>query len=133
MWSRMVPVLAACAVAAWAFPTSAQGFHRVDPYGVASEGYAGDYGYAGAFVRGSYIGAPLTHVPRPAQLVPTPWSYGTYGVPTVSGIPPAPAGHPTLTVINARGSLVAPRRGDARADGDAVAGVRIIEVQVPRR
>ena len=133
MWSRTFPVVAALALFASVLPASAQGVHRVAPYGRPLGGYGGDYGYAGAFVRGDYVGAPLTHVPRPAQLVPTPWSYGTYGIPTVSGIPQAPTGQPTLTVINARGPNATPRRGDARPERDGAAGISVIDVRVPRR
>lgn len=96
-----------------AAPASAQGVY---PYG------SGQDGFAGPFVRGTYIGAPLTRVPRPSQIVPAPWSYGTYGVPTVTGIAAAPALPPTLTVINA--TVPAARRA---------AGAQIISVQVPRR
>lgn len=96
-----------------AAPASAQGVY---PYG------SGPDGFAGPFVRGTYIGSPLTRVPRPSQIVPAPWSYGTYGVPTVTGISAAPALPPTLTVINA--TVPATRRA---------AGAQIISVQVPRR
>ena len=57
------------------------------------------YGYAGSAIRGDYVGAPLTRFPRPDQIVPSAWGYGTYGVPTVSGIHPAPVGTPTVYVI----------------------------------
>lgn len=111
-----------------AAPASAEGFHRVDAYGPV---HAGEDGFAGNFVRGTYIGAPLTRVPRPTQIVPAPWSYGTYGIPTVSGIAAPPAAQPTLTVINA-GDAGARRRGREAADGRP-SGPQIISVQVPRR
>ncbi len=105
------------------------------------------YGFADEAVRGAYIGAPLTRFPRPSEIVPPAWSYGTYGVPTISGIPPAPVGEPTLTVINAReparrrpapGARILSRDAGggwsaAEAGGYRPAGVRVIEVQVPRR
>lgn len=126
MWTRPVSILAAMTAVAAALPAAAQGFRGGEVYG-------SNHGYAGDFVRGTYVGAPLTRVPRPSQIVPSPWSYGTYGIPTVSGIPATPAGQPTLTVINARGPQALARRGEPFADGDRAAGVRVIEVQVPRR
>ncbi|MHB2206989.1 hypothetical protein [Methylobacterium sp. CM6257] len=108
-------------------PASAQTFRGGEVYVPA---YAGDDGFAGEFVRGTYIGAPLTRVPRPTQIVPAPWSYGTYGIPTVSGIASPPAAQPTLTVINA----TSPERRRRGAAGDSRAtGARVIAVQVPRR
>ena len=104
-------------------PASAQGLYSDAP---------GDDGFAGPFVRGAYIGAPLTRVPRPSEIVPAPWSYGTYGIPTVTGIASAPAAAPTITVINATAPNPDRRRGAAR-DADRAAGARIITVQVPRR
>ena len=118
MWSRTLPILAVLAIPAVA-PASAQGLRTVAPHGTV---YGTDgYGYADEFVRGNYVGAPLTRFPRPSQIVPTPWSYGTYGIPTVSGMPPAPTGQPTLTVVNG---------GPATASDP---GIRVIEVRVPRR
>lgn len=111
-----------------AAPASAEGFRSVDAYGPV---YAGEDGFAGNFVRGTYIGAPLTRVPRPTQIVPAPWSYGTYGIPTVSGIAAPPAAQPTLTVINA-GDASARRRGREAVAGRP-SGPQIITVQVPRR
>lgn len=90
-------------------------------YGSGAYAPAGRYGYAEGFVRGDYVGAPFTRVPRPTRLVPTPWSYGTYGVPTISGIAAAPAAPSRLTVVNGRGAP-APQ-----------AGMQVIEVRVPRR
>ncbi len=125
MWSDTMPILVAMGLAA-SLPADAQGFHRTDAYGPG-------YGYAGDFVRGTYIGAPLTRVPRPSQIVPAPWSYGTYGIPTVSGIPATPAGQPTVTVINASGPEARMRRVDTSASDDTQAGLRVIDVHVPRR
>ena len=130
MWSPTIPMLAAAALAASAIPAAAQGFHGVEPYGPA---YGSDDGYAGAFVQGRYIGAPLTQVPRPSQIVPSPWNYGTYGIPTVAGIAATPAGQPTLIVINAGGSKAALRGDAASAGRGGSTGARIIAVQVPRR
>jgi hypothetical protein len=128
MANRMILTLLVLAAAT---PASAQTFRSADPYAPVAyaPGYAGDPGFAGEFVRGTYIGAPLTRVPRPTQIVPSPWSYGTYGVPTVSGIPAAPAAQPTLTVINAAPHL---HRGGRAVVADPAAGARIIAVQVPR-
>ncbi|KAA0123992.1 hypothetical protein CIW48_11000 [Methylobacterium sp. P1-11] len=129
MANRMILTLLVLAAAT---PASAQTFRSADPYAPVAyaPGYAGDPGFAGEFVRGTYIGAPLTRVPRPTQIVPSPWSYGTYGVPTVSGIPAAPAAQPTLTVINAAPQE---RRGGRAVGADTAPGARIIAVQVPRR
>jgi hypothetical protein len=130
MANRMIPTLLVLALAA---PASAQTYRGAEPYAAASyvQGYGEGPGFAGPFVNGTYIGAPLTRVPRPTQIVPAPWSYGTYGVPTVTGIAAAPSAPPTITVINAtepRG-----RRGAGRAEADRTAGARVIAVQVPRR
>jgi hypothetical protein len=117
------------------------------PYSYAEPGAVG-YGYADEAVRGAYVGAPLTRFPRPSEIVPPAWSYGTYGIPTVAGIARAQVGEPTLTVIHAQDP--APRRNggarilsraetgrwariDARAQTAEPAGARIIEVRVPRR
>ncbi|AWN34657.1 hypothetical protein [Methylobacterium radiodurans] len=146
------------ALAALALAVGIGGAGAVEPYryghgagyGTAyapAYGYgAPRYGFADEAVRGAYIGAPLTRFPRPSEIVPPAWSYGTYGVPTVSGIPPAPVGEPTLTVINAREPARRPAPGprilardagggwsSAEAGGYRPAGVRVIEVQVPRR
>lgn len=114
-----------------AAPASAQGFRTAVPYTPYAPAYTDGYGFAGDFVRGDYIGAPLTQVPRPTQIVPAPWSYGTYGVPTVSGIAPAPTAQPTLTVIHAAGPKGRQRLG-ARAE-ERAAGAQVIAVRVPRR
>lgn len=111
-----------------ATPASAQGFGGAVPYAPA---YADSYGFASEFVRGDYIGAPLTRVPRPTEIVPSPWSYGTYGIPTVSGIAPAPTAQPSLTVIQS-GTARGRRHLGAIAE-DRSTGARIIAVQVPRR
>ncbi|MCJ2062036.1 hypothetical protein MKK63_04880 [Methylobacterium sp. J-088] len=111
-----------------ATPAAAQGFGGPAPYAPA---YGEGYGFAGEFVRGDYIGAPLTHVPRPTEIVPSPWSYGTYGVPTVSGIAAAPTARPTLTVIQAAGSKGRQRLGAVAEE--RTAGAQIIAVRVPRR
>lgn len=129
MTNRLVLTVIALAAAA---PASAQTFRSIEPYAPVSysSGYAGDPSFAGEFVRGTYIGAPLTRVPRPSQIVPAPWSYGTYGIPTVTGIPAAPAAQPTLTVINAAPKA---RRHERAVGADPVAGARVITVQVPRQ
>jgi hypothetical protein len=118
---------------ALATPVSAEPFYRSAPYDAPAYGqaYVGPDGFAGEFVRGSYIGAPLTRVPRPSEIVPAPWSYGTYGIPTVTGIEAPPAARPSLTVINA-GSARGRQGARAVAPGET-AGARVIAVQVPRR
>ncbi|MCJ2068767.1 hypothetical protein MKK75_08120 [Methylobacterium sp. J-030] len=111
-----------------AVPASAQGYGAAIP---SAPAYGDGYGFAGEFVRGDYIGAPLTQVPSPTQIVPSPWSYGTYGVPTVSGIAPAPTARPTLTVIHPAGSKGRQRLGAVAQE--QTAGAQIITIQVPRR
>ncbi len=128
MSNPMIRILTALAFTVPALPAVAQAVYSGEPYGGAY-----GHGYGRAFVSGSYIGAPFTRFPRPSEIVPAPWSYGTYGIPTVSGLPSAPVSYPTLTVIDAAGSRASSRRGDASAAGDRPAGVRVIEVKVPRR
>ncbi|MEL6063891.1 MULTISPECIES: hypothetical protein [unclassified Methylobacterium] len=111
-----------------AAPASAQTIGAPLPYAPT---YADGYGFAGEFVRGDYIGAPLTAVPSPTRIVPSPWSYGTYGIPTVSGIASAPTARPTLTVIQGTGPKGRQRLG-AVAEGQT-AGAQVISVRVPRR
>lgn len=138
-----LPALAA--TLASATPCLAQ---DLSPEIVRLGGYATSYGQAGygnGLVDGSYVGAPFTHVPSPRQIVPTPWGYGTYGVPTVSGIRTAPAGEPVVYVIDGAGAqrraTRAPgRAGDGRWSGMASGpdlgsggGARVIQVRVPRR
>jgi hypothetical protein len=104
---------------------------------------ASTYGYAGPAIRGDYVGAPLTRFPRPDQLVPSAWGYGTYGVPTVSGLSPAPVGTPTVYVIEApavrtkaaRSRVLARPRANTFSEAPTVApdGPRIISVRVPVR
>ncbi|WP_204262944.1 hypothetical protein [Methylobacterium sp. BTF04] len=77
--------------------------------------YSGSYGYAGPAIRGDYIGAPLTQFPRPTQIVPSAWGYGTYGIPTVTGIRQAPTGTPTIYVINAPARATAQRDRTVRS------------------
>lgn len=111
-----------------AAPASAQGYGAAIPYAPA---YADGYGFAGEFVRGDYIGAPLSQVPSPTRIVPTPWSYGTYGIPTVTGIAPAPTARPTLTVIHGAGPKGRQRVGTLSEE--RTAGAQVISVRVPRR
>ena len=130
---RTILPLAALILAA---PASAQPLAAPHPYAPAyasryTPAYADGYGFAGEFLRGDYIGAPLTQVPSPNRIVPAPWSYGTYGVPTVSGIAPSPTAQPTLTVIQGAGPKSRQRLG-AVAEGQT-AGAQIIAVRVPRR
>ena len=111
------------------------GYDAYDHYG---------YGFAEPAIRGEYIGAPLTRTPRPSDLVPTVWGYGTYGIPTMTGIRSAPTGIPTVYVIEGQSSD-SRRRGDRRFGRDDMAdmrgapvrgtggGARVIQVTVPRR
>lgn len=78
----------------------------------------GLYGTAGALEPG-LVAEPYFKLPRPNELVPSAWGEGTYGIPTVSGIPPQPKADPVLYVIN----------GGERPVG----GARVISVQAPRR
>jgi hypothetical protein len=69
--------------------------------------YAGyETGYGGPLIHGDYVGAPLTRFPRPSELVPSAWGYGTYGIPTVAGIRSASVGTPTVYVIDGPPSAV---------------------------
>jgi hypothetical protein len=88
--------------------------------GFAGTAYAaplGLYGTAGALEPG-LVAEPYFKLPRPNELVPSAWGEGTYGIPTVSGIPPQPKADPVLYVIN----------GGERPVG----GARVISVQAPR-
>ncbi len=65
------------------------------------------------------VAEPYFKLPRPSELVPSAWGEGTYGIPTVAGIPAQPKADPVLYVIN----------GGERQVG----GARVISVQAPRR
>jgi hypothetical protein len=119
---------------------------QVASYGVRSVPFGYEDSYAGPLLRGDYIGAPLTRFPRPSELVPSAWGYGTYGVPTVAGIRSAPVGTPTVYVIEApRTATSESRRTRARALSRAPApqfapvaerrsgSARVITVGVPQR
>lgn len=138
------------AVVAASGQAQAQHYRTVGSYGSA-QGYGlhgAGYAFAGETVRGGYIGAPLTRFPRPSEIVPAAWTYGTYGIPTVAGIERAPMAPPSLTIVNApTGSSARRARPAARIlhrderggwmpserTGAATTGVHIVEVQVPRR
>ena len=126
---------------------SAQAQYVTDEAGYA---VSPSYGYAGSAIRGDYVGAPFTRFPRPDQIVPSAWGYGTYGVPTVAGIHPAPVGTPTVYVIDApaprarRQAVLRPRivtrdrRGaspsmPAPAPTVSAGGARVVTVSVPHR
>lgn len=121
------------------------GLGSAEAQAIDGDGVASTYGYAGPAIRGDYVGAPLSRFPRPDQLVPRAWGYGTYGVPTVSGIAPAPAGTPTVYVIEpstpamrkttARSRVLARPRADTFAQTHAPApdGPSIVAVRVPSR
>lgn len=130
---------------------SAQGTYGGYGPGYGSYGGYGGYGFAEPAIRGEYIGAPYTRFPRPSEIVPAAWGYGTYGIPTVAGIQRAPVGTPTVYVLDAPPPIVRSRAsarsrilnrgGDGRwsqaeAGLDAPAassGARVIPVSVPRR
>jgi len=78
----------------------------------------GLYGAGGALEPG-LVAEPSFKLPRPSELVPSAWGEGTYGIPTVAGIPPQPKADPVLYVIN----------GGARSVG----GARVVPVEAPRR
>lgn len=127
MRPRLLTLLAALAILPASLPAAAEGYQAHRSYGVGSPHVAYGRGFAQPFVAGEYIGAPFTQVPSPNRIVPAPWSYGTYGVPTASGIAAPPTGAPTLTVIHAPGA----RKG---FDRETEAGdVRVVSVRVPRR
>jgi hypothetical protein len=94
-------------------------FHgrRFAAYGGTFAGPLGLYG-AGGVLEPGLVAEPYVTLPRPSELVPSAWGEGTYGIPTVSGIPPQPRADPVLYVIN----------GGARSVG----GARVIPVQAPR-
>lgn len=112
-------------------------------YGHAYRGY----GFAEPAIRGDYIGAPFTRIPRPSDLVPSVWGYGTYGVPTMTGVRTATVGVPTVYVIEAptravrqKGPRIVSRDGrwsQAEIHGEprpaSAGGARVISVSVPRR
>ncbi|AWN54515.1 hypothetical protein [Methylobacterium sp. 17Sr1-1] len=86
--------------------------------GTTFAGPLGVYGTNGVLEPG-LVAEPYFKLPRPSELVPSAWGEGTYGIPTVSGIPPQPKADPVLYVIN----------GGERQVG----GARVISVQAPRR
>jgi hypothetical protein len=106
---RTLSLLGAVLAAGLAGAAQAQPLEPLVSYGYADS-------YAGPLIHGEYIGAPLTRVPRPTELVPSAWGYGTYGVPTISGIRSAPVGTPTVYVIEAPRSEAArvPRQARPR-------------------
>jgi len=101
--------------------------------------YAGyENGYGGPLIHGDYVGAPLTRFPRPSELVPSAWGYGTYGIPTVAGIRSASVGTPTVYVIDGQPSALrtapGPRPGsDAQPPGALVGRGRRRADPGPRR
>lgn len=146
MNSPLKTVLCAAALALCAGGAGAQGYGGYDGGFGPPPDLARAASYAGPLVHGDYVGAPLTRFPRPTELVPSAWGYGTYGVPTVTGIRQAPAGTPTLYVIDAPAPAAIRRRGAARPrilsrgrdgmwrDEARTAGAaRIVTVSVPRR
>lgn len=83
--------------------------------------FAGPLGLYGAndVLEPGLVAEPYFKLPRPSELVPSAWGEGTYGIPTVAGIPPQPKADPVLYVING---------GERR-----VGGARVISVDAPRR
>lgn len=59
-----------------------------------------DESYAGSYVVAASHAASRPRLPRPTELVPSAWGYGTYGIPTATGIRPAPVGTPTIYLID---------------------------------
>ncbi len=59
-----------------------------------------DESYAGPYVFAASLAASSAPVPRPTELIPSAWGYGAYGIPTATGIRPAPVGTPSLYVID---------------------------------
>jgi len=119
-----------------------------DPYVYGYGG--GGYRFAGPAIEGAYLGAPFTRLPSTSRLVPPAWGYGTYGVPTVAGLPPAPVGTPTVYVIESpapaararvtTGPRVLSRTRTGRFAPAAVpaptvtaGGARVLSVSVPPR
>ncbi|KMO42198.1 hypothetical protein VQ03_11490 [Methylobacterium tarhaniae] len=86
--------------------------------GTTFAGPLGVYGANGVLEPG-LVAEPYFKLPRPSELVPSAWGEGTYGIPTVAGIPPQPKADPVLYVIN----------GGERSVG----GARVVSVQAPRR
>ncbi|ACL61138.1 hypothetical protein [Methylobacterium nodulans] len=86
---------------------------------------------------------PLLTLPRPAELVPSAWGYGTYGIPTVAGIASPPRAEPVVYVIDGVGSrgpaeLGRRRNGSWQAaeKGPALRRsepARVVGIAVPRR
>ena len=116
-------------------------------YGAGYDG--GAYRFAGPAISGDYVGAPFTRFPRTTEIVPPAWGYGTYGVPTVTGITQAPAAQPTIYALKGANTDLARRTGfrsrimsrdaeghwaDDRGEPDTQAGgARIVSVTVSRR
>ncbi|MBE7201777.1 MAG: hypothetical protein INR70_28785 [Parafilimonas terrae] len=136
---RHLAILAGLLVpATMTLPALAQDVRPAVRYGATYRAYGGypapvGGGFAQPFIQGDYIGAPLTAFPRPTQIVPTPWSYGTYGIPTVSGIAAPPVAAPTLTVIQSPRPKKAARRGGFVSAADDPSGVRVVNLTAPRR
>ncbi|WP_407529081.1 hypothetical protein [Methylobacterium oryzisoli] len=128
--------------------------HRAGFRRHASYGYGLPVGYAGVVSdapAAAAVAEPFLTLPRPQELVPAAWGYGTYGVPTVSGIPTPPRADPVVYVIDgvdtrrtarpvrsARGLARGPAIHDRPADGIRPVSyrqgaARVVEVTVPRR
>lgn len=144
----IAPLVLVAALSLGAGAASAEGV-RVSSYGYGygpAYGGQGGYGFADEAVRGAYIGAPFTSVPSPNRIVPAPWSYGTYGVPTISGLREAPVAAPSVTVVNpgmrpaarpGHGPRILSRGRDgawtSSARTQAGNGVSVVTVSVPQR
>ncbi|WP_128560594.1 hypothetical protein, partial [Methylobacterium crusticola] len=99
-------------------------------------GYAAPLGLApleGALEPG-LVAEPYFRLPRTTELVPPAWGYGTYGIPTIAGIPRQPPAEPVVYVINGPASRAPPGAWpDAPAPARHAGGARVIQVDVPRR
>lgn len=124
------------------------GFRRHSGYGYGS-GYGLPLGYgvvAGAPVAAAPV-EPFLTLPSPEELVPAAWGYGTYGIPTVAGIPAPPRADPVVYVINGvearrigRDPAGSDRRSETARPGEGsrpvsyrAGAARVVELTVPRR
>ncbi|GJE03186.1 hypothetical protein [Methylobacterium isbiliense] len=135
-------------------PGHRAGFRRHSGYGY---GYGLPLGYAGVVAGAPAAAAPVEPfltLPSPEELVPAAWGYGTYGIPTVAGIPAPPRADPVVYVIHGvESERAAPparrigrdpagsgRRSDTARPAEGIRPVsyragaaRVVELTVPRR
>lgn len=124
-----------------------RGFHHHGGFHGRQVVTAGGYGYGATDVGYGGYGAPIVRFPRPSEIVPPAWGYGTYGVPTMPGIRQAPTGSPTVFVIEgtsparsrrSSGPKILARDSDGGWSGEGAeqsvpGGPRIVTLSVPRR